>query len=172
MTQNNNRLENIVLTKTKNKISINETISLNLSFKINGSIRDLFTQSTWEKAYNKFDNTFRIMIDADIKVGKKKIHSVKFLRKAIFFWARNPKIQHRIWVSIVKDDSPFYPLSEQESRSLLFDVNKIIEFSISDLNQGIYNFHADVRVSWGKHNFTEALKLEGISNQEQIEIIH
>lgn len=170
--QNNNRLENIVLTKTKNKISINETISLNLSFKINGSIRDLFTQSTWEKAYNKFDNTFRIMIDADIKVGKKKIHSVKFLRKAIFFWARNPKIQHRIWVSIVKDDSPFYPLSEQESRSLLFDVNKIIEFSISDLNQGIYNFHADVRVSWGKHNFTEALKLEGISNQEQIEIIH
>ena len=172
MTQNNNRLENIVLTKTKNKISINETISLNLSFKINGSIRDLFTQSTWEKAYNKFDNTFRIMIDADIKVGKKKIHSVKFLRKAIFFWARNPKIQHRIWVSIVRDDSPFYPLSEQESRSLLFDVNKIIEFSISDLNQGIYNFHADVRVSWGKHNFTEALKLEGISNQEQIEIIH
>lgn len=172
MTQNNNRLENIVLTKTKNKISINETISLNLSFKINGSIRDLFTQSTWEKAYNKFDNTFRIMIDADIKVGKKKIHSVKFLRKAIFFWARNPKIQHRIWVSIVKDDSPFYPLSEQESRSLLFDVNKIIEFSISDLNQGIYNFHADVRVSWGKHNFTEALKLEGLSNQEQIEIIH
>ncbi|HJS64476.1 MAG TPA: hypothetical protein VJ767_06420 [Nitrososphaeraceae archaeon] len=172
MTQNNNRLENIVLTKTKNKISINEPISLNLSFKINGSIRDLFTQSTWEKAYNKFDNTFRIMIDADIKVGKKKIHSVKFLRKAIFFWARNPKIQHRIWVSIVKDDSPFYPLSEQESRSLLFDVNKIIEFSISDLNQGIYNFHADVRVSWGKHNFTGALKLEGISNQEQIEIIH
>lgn len=171
MTQNNNRLENIVLTKTKNKISINETISLNLSFKISGSIRDLFTQSTWEKAYNKFDNTFRIMIDADIKVGKKKIHSVKFLRKAIFFWARNPKIQHRIWVSIVKDDSPFYPLSEQESRSLLFDVNKIIEFSISDLNQGIYNFHADVRVSWGKHNFTGALKLEGISNQEQIEII-
>lgn len=170
--QNNNRLENIVLTKTKNKISINETISLNLSFKISGSIRDLFTQSTWEKAYNKFDNTFRIMIDADIKVGKKKIHSVKFLRKAIFFWARNPKIQHRIWVSIVKDDSPFYPLSEQESRSLLFDVNKIIEFSISDLNQGIYNFHADVRVSWGKHNFTGALKLEGISNQEQIEIIH
>lgn len=170
--QNNNRLENIVLTKTKNKISINETISLNLSFKINGSIRDLFTQSTWEKAYNKFDNTFRIMIDADIKVGRKKIHSVKFLRKAIFFWARNPKIQHRIWVSIVKDDSPFYPLSEQESRSLLFDVNKIIEFSISDLNQGIYNFHADVRVSWGKHNFTGALKLEGISNQEQIEIIH
>jgi hypothetical protein len=112
------------------------------------------------------------MVDADIKVGKKKIHSVKFLRKAIFFWARNPKIQHRIWVSIVKDDSPFYPLSEHESRSLLFDVNKIIEFSISDLNQGIYNFHADVRVSWGKHNFTGALKLEGISNQEQIEIIH
>lgn len=171
MAQNNDRLENIVLTKTKNKISINEPILLNLSFKINGGIRDLFNQSTWEKAYNKFDNTFRIMIDADIKVGNKTIHSVKFLRKAIFFWARNPKIQHRIWVSIVKDDSPFYPLSEQESRSLLFDVNKIIEFRISDLNQGIYNFHADVRVSWGKHNFTGALKLEGRSNQEQIEII-
>ena len=172
MAQNNNRLENIVLSITKNKISINEPISLNLSFNITGSIRDLFTQSTWEKAYNKFDNTFRIIINADIKVEKKTIHSVKFLHKAIFFSARNPKIKHRIWVSIVKDDSSFYPLSEQESRSLLFDVNKIIEFRISDLNQGIYNFHSDVRVSWGKHYFTGALKLEGRSNQEQIEIIH
>ncbi|MGB9167473.1 MAG: hypothetical protein WCB31_00930 [Nitrososphaeraceae archaeon] len=171
MEQNNNTLDDIVLTKKKYKISLNEPISLNLSFKMNGSIRDLFTQSTWEKAYNKFDNTFRITVDADIKVGKKTIHSVKFVRKAIFFWARNPKIEHRIWVSIVKDDSPFYPLSEQESRSLLFDVNKIIEFRISDLKQGIYNFHADVRVSFGKHNFTGALKLKGRSNQEQIEII-
>ena len=170
--EENNILENIVLTKTKSQNLINEPILLNLSFKINGNIRDIFTQPTWEKAYNKFDNTFRLMIYTEIKSGNRTIHSVKFLRKAIFFWTRNPKIPHRIWVSIVKDDSPFYPLSEQESKSLLFDVDTTIEFQTSHLNAGKYNFHADVKVSCEKHFFTGPLELEGTSNKEQIELIN
>ena len=171
MTQNNNRLENIVLTKTKNKISINETISLNLSFKINGSIRDLFTQSTWEKAYNKFDNTFRITINVDLKSRNKILYSFKFVRKAVFFWTRNPKINHRIWIFIVKDDSPFYPETEDEAKSLLFDVEKIIETNPTIFTKKNSKIYASVKVSWGKHNFSEPTKLEGKSNEEEIPLI-
>jgi hypothetical protein len=172
LAQSNNRLENIVLTKTKNKISINEPISLNLSFKINGIIRDLFTQSTWEKAYNKFDNTFRITINVDLKFKSKVIYSVKFNRKAVFFWTRNPKIHQRIWIFIIKDDSPFYPESEEEAKSMLFDIDEIIDIKLSSITDKVSTIYANVVVSWGKHNFTDPTKLLGRSNEEEIQLVN
>ncbi|HEY8522888.1 MAG TPA: hypothetical protein VIL14_03925, partial [Nitrososphaeraceae archaeon] len=119
MTEKINSLDNIVLTNITSKTNSNELLlSFNLGLKINGKIREFFTQSLWEKAYNKFDNTFRITIKVDLKSKNKVIYSVKFVRKAVFFWTRNPKIQHRIWIFIVKDDTPFYPESEEEAKSL------------------------------------------------------
>lgn len=172
MRGNKNKLENIILTKTQDNVSRNDIVSLNLNFKIIGDIRSSFTQSNWEKAYNKFDNTFRINIKVDLKSDTRIIHSTEFWRKGIFFWTRNPKISHRIWISVIKDDSPFYPLSEEESRILLFDVNKLLEFKINDLNKGIHPLHADLTVSWGMHNFTDPTKLKGRSNNEEINVVN
>jgi hypothetical protein len=167
-----NSLDNIVLTKETSKTTPNERISFNLSLKINGKIRELFNQSLWEKAYNKFDNTFRITINVDLKFKSRVIYSLKFIRKAVFFWTRNPKIQHRIWIFIVKDDTPFYPESEEEAKSLLFDINKVVELKISSITDKVSTLYANVSVSWGKHNFTEPTKLVGKSNEEKIQIIH
>ena len=127
MTEKINSLDNIVLTNITSKNNSNDHVLLNLGLKINGKIRELFKQSVWEKAYNKFDNTFRITINVDLKSKNKVIYSVKFVRKAVFFWTRNPKIKHRIWIFIVKDDAPFYPESEEEAKSLLFDIDKVLE---------------------------------------------
>ncbi len=85
MTEKINSLDNIVLTNVTSKTNSKEQLSFNLSLKIQGKIRDLFTQSLWEKAYNKFDNTFRITINVDLKSKSKIIYSVKFVRKAVFF---------------------------------------------------------------------------------------
>ena len=173
MTEKINSLDNIVLTNITSKTISNELLlSFNLGLKINGKIRELFKQSLWEKAYNKFDNTFRITIKVDLKSKNKVIYSVKFVRKAVFFWTRNPKIQHRIWIFIVKDDTPFYPESEEEAKSLLFDINKVVELKISSINDKVSTLYANVSVSWGKHNFTEPTKLVGKSNEEKIQIIH
>jgi hypothetical protein len=167
-----NSLENIVLSNITSKTNSTELISFNLGLKINGKIRELFKQSLWEKAYNKFDNTFRITINVDLKSKNKVIYSVKFVRKAVFFWTRNPKIQHRIWIFIVKDDTPFYPESEEEAKSLLFDIDKILELKLSSITDNVSTLYANVIVSWGKHNFTEPTKLVGKSNDEKIQIIH
>ena len=137
MTEKINSLDNIVLTNITSKTNSNELLSFNLSLKINGKIRELFKQSLWEKAYNKFDNTFRITIKVDLKSKNKVIYSVKFVRKAVFFWTRNPKIQHRIWIFIVKDDTPFYPESEEEAKSLLFDIDKVVELKISSITDKV-----------------------------------
>ena len=172
MTEQINSLKNIVLSNITSKTNSTELISFNLGLKINGKIRELFNQSLWEKAYNKFDNTFRITINVDLKSKNKVIYSVKLVRKAVFFWTRNPKIQHRIWIFIVKDDTPFYPESEEEAKSLLFDINKVLELKLSTITDKVSTLYANVIVSWGKHNFTEPTKLVGKSNEEKIQIIH
>ena len=172
MTERINSLDNIVLTNITSKTNSKELVSFNLSLKINGKIRELFKQSLWEKAYNKFDNIFRISINVDLKSKSQVIYSVKFVRKAVFFWTRNPKIHHRIWIFIVKDDTPFYPESEEEAKSLLFDIDKVVELKISAITNKVPTLYANVTVSWGKHNFTEPTKLIGKSNEEKIQLIH
>src|SRR2546421_321372 len=82
--------------------------------------------------YNIHDNAFRMTIEVDLKSGRKTILPLKFIRKAVLFWTRSPKIPYRIWVSIIKDDIPFYPSTVEEARSLLFDVNKVIEVNGND----------------------------------------
>jgi hypothetical protein len=132
-----------------------ELISLDLNFNIEGSIREAFNPRMWEIAYNKHDNLFMMSIFVTLKEGRRKIYHTKFIRKAPLFWTRSPKIPFRIWVSIIKDDTPFYPNTVEEAKSLLFDVNKAIEIQPIDLRRRNHNLYADIKVSWGKHYYTE-----------------
>jgi hypothetical protein len=156
------------LAKSQDSVKSGQPLTLSLSFKVEGAIREAFTQKNWERAYNKHDNGFRMTIEVDIKSGRRMIMPIKFVRKAALFWTRNPKIPYRIWVSIVKDDAPFYPLAEEEARTLLFDVNKVIELSGSDLDSGTQRLHADIRVSWGKHDYTEPAEIKSRSNEIEL----
>jgi hypothetical protein len=156
------------LEKSQDSVKSGQPLTLSLSFRIEGAIREAFTQKNWERAYNKHDNGFRMTIEVDIKSGRKTVMPVKFVRKAALFWTRNPKIPFRIWVSTVKDDAPFYPLAEEEARTLLFDVNKVIELSGSDLDSGTQKLYAEIRVSWGKHDYSEPTEIRGRSNEIEL----
>jgi len=157
-----------VLAKSQDSVKPGQPLTLSLSFKVDGEIREVFSQKNWERAYNKHDNGFRMTIEVGIKSGRKTVLPLKFVRKAALFWTRNPKIPFRIWVSIVKDEAPFYPLTEEEAKSLLFDVNKVIELSGSDLDSGMQKLYADVRVSWGKHEYAEPTEIKGKSNEIEL----
>ncbi|MBA3750844.1 MAG: hypothetical protein H0X03_08165, partial [Nitrosopumilus sp.] len=129
-------ISDIILKKSQEKSTIGNPVTVSLNFSIKGTLRDIFTQKNWEKAYNKHDNVLRLTIKLDIKNNGKTIESKKLLRKAILFWTRNPKIQHRIWITVVKDESPHYPLEEEEARNLLFDFQKDIEIEPNKLRIG------------------------------------
>ena len=156
------------LSKSQESVAPDHPLTLSLSFKIEGSIRDAFSQKNWERAYNKHDNGFRMKIEVDLKSGRKTILPMSFVRKASLFWTRNPKISHRIWVSIVKDETPYYPLTEEEAKSFLFDVNKVIELSGTNLDSGKHKLYTDIKVSWGKHQYTEPFEIKGRSNDIEI----
>jgi hypothetical protein len=142
---------------------------LKLSFSIIGPIRRAFNQSTWEKAYNKHDNSFRLEIHIVIKINDQTLLTKKYVRKAVLFWTRNPKIPFRIWIFIIQEDVPLYPLSVEEALSLMFDINKIIEVSRDRIRSSNGKIHADIRVSWGRHEFTEPVELSARTNSTRLD---
>ncbi|HYY40797.1 MAG TPA: hypothetical protein VE692_06065 [Nitrososphaera sp.] len=166
---NNSFIASATLSKSHESVKPDHPLTLSLSFRVEGSIREAFSQKNWERAYNKHDNGFRMTIEVELKSGRRTtIMLLKFVRKASLFWTRNPKIPYRIWVSIVKDDTPYYPLSEEEARSLLFDVDKVIELNGSHhhhhLYSGTHELYAAIKVSWGKHEYTQPTEIKGRSN--------
>lgn len=171
LTDNGSIIADSVINKSQNSVKIGQPLTLSLSFKINGNIREVFEQKNWERAYNKHDNGFRMSIEVDLKSGRKSILLVKFVRKAALFWTRNPKIPYRIWVSIIKDNTSFYPLTVEEAKSLLFDVKKVIELNGNAFNPGSNKLFADIKVRWGKHTYTEPTLIAGKSNVIEIKCI-
>jgi hypothetical protein len=162
-------IDNAILTKSQESVRPDQPLTLSLSFRIQGSIREAFSQKNWERAYNKHDKGFLMKIEIDLKSGRRRrIVLFKLVRKAALFWTRSPKIPYRIWVSIVKDDTPFYPITEEEAKSLLFDVNKVIELKGSDLNSGTHKLYTDIKVSWGKHVYTQPNEIKGRSNDIEL----
>jgi hypothetical protein len=161
-------IDSASLAKSQESVRPDQPLTLSLSFRIQGSIREAFSQKNWERAYNKHDKSFLMKIEIDLKSGRRRIALIKLVRKAALFWTRNPKIPYRIWVSIVRDDTPFYPLTEEEAKSLLFDVNKVIELKGSDLNSGTHKLYTDIKVSWGKHVYTQPNEIKGRSNDIEL----
>src|ERR687898_924708 len=164
----NSFIDSATLAKSQESVRPDQPLTLSLSFRIQGSIREAFSQKNWERAYNKHDNGFIMKIEIDLKSGRRRISLIKLVRKAALFWTRNPKIPNRIWVSVVKDDTPLYPLTEEEAKSLLFDVNKVIELRGSDLNSGTHKLYADIKVSWGKHVYSQPNEIKGRSNHIEL----
>lgn len=137
---------------------------LDLSFKIDGNIRDLFNPKVWEAAYDKHDKSFRMSIAVALKLQRTKILLAKITRKTSIFWTRSPKIPYRIWVLIIRDYDAFYPKTIEEAKSLMFDVNKVIELGTNDFSPGDNTIYADIAVSWGRHYYTEPTQISIVSN--------
>ena len=156
-------ISDIRLGTSHESIESNDSLTLNLSFNIDGQIREIFSQKNWERAYDKHDNGFRLTVQLELKVCNKTIENIKFVRKAVLFWTRNPKLSYRVWISIIKEETPYYPLTIQEAKSLLFDITKSIILDSKMLKKGENNIQVSIQVSWGKHLYTEPSELRGES---------
>jgi len=154
-------ISDIKLDTPHKSIGSNTILTLDLGFNIDGQIREIFSQKNWERAYDKHDNAFRLGVFLDVRAGGKSIDKIKFVRKAVLFWTRNPKLSYRVWISIIKDETPYYPLTIEEAKSLLFDVTKTIELQSNNLQKGENEIQIDISVSWGKHLYTEPIELHG-----------
>jgi hypothetical protein len=163
LNEQENSISDIKISQLTDSHANDNQTPIEIRFRIDGKIREGFEQKNWERAYNKHDNIFRVTIILEVIAKRNTLFSKKLVRKAAFFWTRNPKIQHRIWIQIVKDDMPYYPLSVEEAKSLLFDFDKVIDLDNTVLDSKTNKINVKIKVSWSKHNFTEPVELLGQS---------
>ena len=154
-------ISDIKLSTSHDTIRSNEILTLSLGFSIDGLIREIFSQRNWERAYDKHDNGFRLTVLLELRVGRKAVDKIKFVRKAVLFWTRNPQLSYRVWISIIKDETPYYPLTIDEAKSLLFDVTKTIELDSNILKTGENKIEISIKVNWGRHLYTDPTELQG-----------
>lgn len=152
-------IDDLRLVASNPLIKRDDIIGFELSFKVNGEIRELFNQKVWSEAYDKHDNLFRIKYTLNLDYEKGSlIESVSLVRKALFYWSRNPKLpppppNKKIWAIVVIDEEPSMPVSEEHASSLLFDVKYTMILSGSEFEEGENKVYANVKASWGKHTF-------------------
>jgi len=170
-------ISDIRLVPSANKVKMNEPLTLDLQFKVNGYIREVFNQKTWIEAYDKHDNIFRVKYMIRVQTGSVKkrdiVEPIKFVRKVSFYWSRNPKIlppppSKKIWAMIVVDDMPNLPESVEQAKSLIFDVKRKIELVGSSIGKGKHKLIAHASVSWEKHLFSEPMEVAARSNEVEI----
>ena len=165
-----NKIENAELSASRTELKPNEDIPFRIVFKIEGEVRHVFDQRSWERAYNLHDNLFRIKIDIDLKSERKTLAHMTSLHKASLFWTRNPNLPYRIWIFIIKDDTTFYPSSVEEARSILFDVEKELTVNSSRFGVGGKEIYAQIKVWWGKHNYTPSCELSAKTNKVSLQL--
>jgi hypothetical protein len=175
---NKNFISNLELTKSKNDFAKNEDVSVNVKFSLKGALRDSFTEENWTKAYEKYDNLFKLKYGVKLVSGGLRKHEVKVVdtyRKASLFWTRNPKLvnpmkEKRVWVQVAKNFEPFIRLSEDEVKQELFDFDENLVFKASELGSGNHKIGAEVYVSWQKHDYVEPDNVKEHAKEIEIKI--
>ncbi len=165
------------LVKGKDVYSIEDSITLNVKFSLNGQIRDAFNEKNWTEAYEKNDNQFKLKYGIKlVSSGLRKYDIIKPIdtyRKASIFWTRNPKLvnpmkEKRIWVQVAKNFEPIIKLTEEDVQKELFDFDEPVILNASDLGKGKHKIGAEIFASWNKHTYIE--KNEETVRSKEIEI--
>ena len=170
-------ISNLSLVKDKDVHSVDDSITLNVKFSLNGDVRNAFNEKNWTEAYEKNDNQFKLKYGIKlISSGLRKhdiIKPIDTYRKAAIFWTRNPKLvnpmkEKRIWAQVAKNFEPIIKLTEEDVQKELFDFDEPLILSAAELGKGKHKVSAEVFASWNTHTYIE--KNEEKMHSEEIEI--
>ena len=156
------RLSQIHLAADKKSYSISETVRISASFRIIGGLREAFHPDVWTVAWEDFDKILRLTLRTVLRsqgavMSRKLGESNKQVRKASFYWSRDPDLPYRIWAMIVPEDGgpPQIPRSVEDAKSKMLDVEKEFQIPASELGAGSHKLVADVNAKWGRRSFIE-----------------
>jgi hypothetical protein len=112
------------------------------------------------------------MMDCEVSSGKKLATTGREVRRARFYWSRDPDLPYRIWAAIVHEDggAPIIPVSVEDARTKLFDVVKRFEIPAKSLGRGTRKLVASVDVAWGRRTYIEKGKISGKSRPVEVKI--
>ena len=109
---------------------LDDTIRLKLGFRVVGGLRESFIPDVWTVSWEDNDKMVRLTMESSIHIGRqlgKTLASTgKEVRRAKFYWSRDPDLPYRIWTAIVHEDgsAPIIPVSVEDAKSEFLDVEK------------------------------------------------
>ncbi len=161
-------IEDATISCAPQRASIDDGLAITVNFKINGGLRRNFVRKLWEAAYDEHDLGLRIGYYVSLGKHRAKplpwseVKKDKFVRRASFFWTRNPELPYRVWTTVATEfETILYPKTEEEAQGMLFNVTRNFEIPSKTLGAGDHTLDAKVRVKWGKHIFTEKGEVSG-----------
>ena len=164
------KIDKVTLMTDKKSYSSGDTMSVSVGFRIVGGLREAFTPDTWTVAWEDFDKvirlTLRMTVGLQTGLRIRKVAEIKKeVRKASFYWSRDPDLPYRIWAMIVPEDGgpPKIPHSVEDAKSKMLDVEKTFSVPCSALGSGKRKLSARVSASWGRRSFIEKGSLKSQS---------
>ncbi len=171
------RLDGVRLITDKKSYSPKDTVTANLEFRVVGGLREAFHPDVWTVAWEDFDKIVRLTMRISLGVQRgpltQKLAEIrKEVRKASFYWSRDPDLPYRIWAMVVPEDGgpPKIPIGVEDAKSKMLDVKKTFRFSASTIGNGRHRLVGNAYVSWGRRSFIEKGSASSKSKSLVIEI--
>jgi len=165
-------LADVSMILDKGVVSLDEDIGLTVGFRVVGGLRESFTPNVWTIAWEDNDKLVRLMMDTTVSAGKRLATSGREVRRARFYWSRDPDLPYRIWAAVVHEDggAPIIPASVEDAKSKFLDVTKRFVIPAKSLRRGTHRLVASVNVSWGRRVYIEKGKTSGKSKPVDVKI--
>jgi hypothetical protein len=156
----------------KGSVSLDEDIGVTVGFRVVGGLRESFNPSVWTMAWEDNDKLVRLMMDTTVSAGKKLATTGKEVRRARFYWSRDPDLPYRIWAAVVHEDggAPILPVSVDDAQSKFLDVVKRFDVPARSLGGGTHRLVASVEVAWGRRTYIEKGKVSGKSKPVEVKV--
>ena len=171
------KIGGLAVTTDKRSYALEETVKANVEFKIVGGLREAFRPDVWTVAWEDFDKilrlTTRVTLGTQGGIRRRKLAEIKKeVRKASFYWSRDPDLPYRFWAMIVPEDGgpPKIPRNVEDAKSKMLDVEKGFNFSASALGPGRHRLVAEVTARWGRRSFIEKGTLSSKSRPTVVQI--
>ena len=156
----------------KSVVPIDGEVWLNVGFRVVGGLRESFIPSVWTLSWEDNDKLVRLMMGTTVSSGRKLAETGKEVRRARFYWSRDPDLPYRIWAAIVHEDggAPIIPSSVEEARAKFFDVVKRFDIPARSLGKGTHSLVATISVAWGKRAYIDKGKVSARSKPVQVKV--
>ena len=171
------RIGGVAVTTDKKSYAHGDTVKANVGFRIVGGLREAFHPDVWTVAWEDFDKilrlTMKVTLGAQGGIRRRKLAEVKKeVRKASFYWSRDPDLPYRIWAMIVPEDGgpPKIPRNVEDAKAKMLDVEKEFSFPASVLGPGKHGLVAEVRARWGRRSFIEKGELTSKSKAVVVQV--
>lgn len=137
-------------------------MKVNVGFRIVGGLREAFHPEVWTLAWEDFDKILRLYLRVSLSSqgglrSRRLAETKKQVRRASFYWSRDPDLPYRIWAMVVPEDGgpPKIPHNIEDAKSKMLDVDKEFRIPASELGTGTHKLVADAKGRWGRRSFIE-----------------